>query len=65
MRIHFYIHAEELEYLNKIIKGEIEAGEYQVSIAPSYFENSYLVDISYDDFTRLNDNNTFTSLISL
>ena len=65
MRIHFYIHAEELEYLNKIIKGEMEAEEYQVSIAPSYFENSYLVDISYDDFTRLNDNNTFTSLISL
>jgi hypothetical protein len=24
-----------------------------------------LVDISYEDFTRLNDNNTFTSLISL
>jgi len=65
MRIHFYIHAEELEYLNKIIKGEMEAEEYQVSIAPSYFENSYLVDISYDDFTRLNDNNTFISLISL
>lgn len=65
MRIHFYIHAEELEYLNKIIKGTLEAGEYQVSIAPYYFENSYLVDISYDDFIRLNDNNTFTSLISL
>lgn len=65
MRIHFYIHAEELEYLNKIIKGTLEAGEYQVSIAPHYFENSYLVDISYDDFIRLNDNNTFTSLISL
>ncbi len=65
MRIHFYIHAEELEYLNKIINGKLEVGEYQISIAPSYFENSYLVDISYDDFVRLNDKNTFTTLISL
>lgn len=65
MRIHFYIHIEELEYLNKIIKGELEAGEYHVSISSNYFENSYLVDISYEDFTRLNDNNTFISLISL
>jgi hypothetical protein len=65
MRIHFYVHVEELEYLNKILAEKIEAGEYQISIAPTYFENSYLVDISYDDFIRLNDNNTFTTLISL
>ena len=65
MRIHFYIHVGELEYLNKIIKGEMDADDYQISIAPHYFENSYLVDISYEDFIRLNDNNTFTSLISL
>lgn len=65
MRIHFYIHVEELEYLNKILQGKMEAGEYQISIAPCYFDNAYLVDISYDDFVRLNDNNTFTTLISL
>ena len=55
----------ELEYLNKLIKGKMEAGEYQISISQHAFKNSYLVDISYNDFTRLNDNNTFTSLISL
>jgi hypothetical protein len=65
MRIHFYIHVNELEYLNKIIKNEMETREYQVSISPSYFDNSYLVDISYDDFIRLNDSNTFNTLISL
>lgn len=65
MRIHFYIHTEELEYLNKILCGKMEAGEYQISIAPTYFENSYLVDISYNDFVRLNDSDTFTTLISL
>jgi hypothetical protein len=65
MRIHFYVHLEELEYLNKILQGKMEADEYQVSIAPCYFDNSYLVDISYEDFVRLNDNNTFTTLISL
>jgi len=65
MRIHFYVHTEELEYLNTIIKDNMETGEYPVSIAPTYFENSYLIDISYDDYVRLNDNNTFTTLISL
>lgn len=65
MRIHFYVHVEELEYLNKIINGKIEADEYQISIAQSYFDNSQLVSISYEDFVRLNDNNTFTTLISL
>lgn len=65
MRIQFYVHLEELEYLNKILQGKMEAGEYQISISPCYFDNSYLVDISYEDFVRLNDNNTFTTLISL
>ncbi len=65
MRIHFYIHVEELEYLNKILTEKMEADEYQISIAPTYFENSYLVDISYNDFIRLKDNNAFTTLISL
>jgi hypothetical protein len=65
MRIHFYIHIEELEYLNKILHGKMEAGEYRVSISPMYFENSYLIDISYDDFVRLNDNDQFSTLISL
>ena len=65
MRIYFYIHNEELEYLNKIINGKMETGEYQISISPNYFDNSYYVSISYNDFVRLNDNNTFTTLISL
>lgn len=65
MRIYFYIHVNELEYLNNIISGKVETGEYQVSISPSYFEGSYLVDISYDDFVRLNDTNQFSTLISL
>lgn len=65
MRIHFYVHLDELEYLNKILQGKMEVGEYQVSIAPCYFDNSYLVDIPYDDFIRLNDNKSFTTLISL
>lgn len=65
MRIHFYIHIGELEYLNKIIAGKMEAGEYQISISPYYFNDSYLTSIPYDDFIRLNDNNTFTTLISL
>lgn len=65
MRIHFYVHTEELEYLNKIIQGKTEAGEYRVSVSPTYFKDSYLVDISYDDFVRLNDNNQLDSLISL
>jgi hypothetical protein len=63
MRIHFYIHIEELEYLNKILHSKMEAQEYRVSISPMYFENSYLVDIS--DFVRLNDNYQFSTLISL
>jgi hypothetical protein len=65
MRIHFYVHIEELEYLNKIIYGNMEAGEYRVSISPTYFKGSYLVDISYTDFVRLNDNNQLSTLISL
>lgn len=65
MRIHFYVHIDELEYLNKIINGKMEVDEYQISISPNYFENSYWIGISYDDFVRLNDNNTFTTLISL
>lgn len=65
MRIHFYVHIGELEYLNKILCGKVESDEYQISISSNYFENSYLVDISYNDFIRLNDNNTFTTLISL
>jgi hypothetical protein len=65
MRVHFYIHVNELEYLHKALKGELNAEKYQISIAPNHFENSYLIDISYDDFTKLNDNNTLISLISL
>lgn len=65
MRIHFYIHVNELEYLNKILCANLEFEEYQLSIASNYFENSYLVDISYNDFVRLNDNDIFTTLISL
>lgn len=65
MRIHFYVHSGELEYLDKIIKGKLDANGYPVSISPTYFKDSYLVDISYSDFVRLNDKNTFISLISL
>jgi len=65
MRVHIYVHAEELEYLNKIIKGKVEAGEYKVTISPIYFKDSYLIDMPYSDFVRLNDQKTFTSLISL
>jgi len=65
MRIHFYVHVEELEYLNKIIHGKMEADEYRVSISPMYFVDSYLVDITYDDFVRLKDNNQLDTLISL
>jgi hypothetical protein len=65
MRVHIYVHAEELEYLDKIIKGKAEAGEYKVTISPIYFKDSYLIDMPYSDFVRLNDQKTFTSLISL
>jgi len=65
MRIHIYVHSKELEYLHKAIKGEVEASEFKVSTSPSYFEDSYLVDIPYTDFVRLTDNQTFISLISL
>ena len=65
MRIHFYVHVEELEYLNKIIQGKMEADEYRVSISPMYFADSYLIDIEYDDFVRLKDNNQLDTLISL
>lgn len=65
MKIHFYIHSEELEYLDKIIKGKLNAERYPITISPTYFKDSYLVDISYSDFVRLNDQKTFISLISL
>lgn len=65
MNLHFYIHIEELEYLDKILKGKLEAEEYKITISPIYFKDSYLVVISYSDFVRLNDKNTFISLISL
>lgn len=65
MRIHFYVHVDELEYLNKILTEKIDMDACQISIAPTYFENSYLVDISYDVFMILKDNNVFTTLISL
>lgn len=65
MRIHFYVHVDELEYLNKILTEKIDMDAYQISIASTYFENSYLVDISYDVFTILKDNNVFITLISL
>ena len=65
MKIYFYVHAGELEYLDKIIKGKLDAEAYPVTISPTYFKDSYLVDISYSDFVRLNDKNTFISLISL
>jgi len=65
MKVYFYIHAEELEYLDKIIKGKKEAGEYQISISPTYFSESYFIGIPYSDFVRLNDQKTFISLISL
>jgi len=62
MKIHFFIHVEELEYLNKIINGKLEADEYKITISQTYFKDSYLVSISYSDFVRLNDKNTFISL---
>lgn len=65
MRILFYVNINELEYLNKIIKSKMFESEYQITISPNYFESSYLVDIPYDDFVRLSDNNTFNTLISL
>ena len=65
MKIHFYIHEGELEYLDKIIKGKLDAETYPVTISPTYFKDSYLTGISYSDFVRLNDKNTFISLISL
>lgn len=65
MKIYFYVHSGELEYLDKIIKGKLDAETYPVTISPAYFKDSYLVDISYTDFVRLNDKNTFISLISL
>lgn len=65
MKIHFYIHEGELEYLDKIIKGKLDAEMYPITISPTYFKDSYLIDISYSDYVRLNDKNTFISLISL
>jgi len=65
MKIHFYIHEGELEYLDKIIKGKLDAELYPITISPTYFKDSYLIDISYSDYVRLNDKNTFISLISL
>lgn len=65
MKIYFYVHSGELEYLDKIIKGKLDAETYPVTISPKYFKDSFLVDISYSDFVRLNDKNTFISLISL
>lgn len=65
MKIHFYVHVEELEYLDKIIKGKLNAELYPITVSPTYFKDSYLIDISYSDFVRLNDKNTFISLISL
>ena len=65
MKIYFYVHSGELEYLDKIIKGKLDAETYPVTISPIYFKDSFLVDISYSDFVRLNDKNTFISLISL
>jgi hypothetical protein len=62
MKIHFYIHEGELEYLDKIIKGKLDAELYPITISQTYFKDSYLVDISYSDFVRLNDKNTFISL---
>jgi len=65
MNIHFYVHSEELEYLNKILKGKLDPGNYPITISPTYFKDSFLINISYSDFVRLSDQKTFTSLISL
>lgn len=65
MKIHFYVHANELETLNKLIKGKLDTEKYKVTVSPIYFKDSYLIDISYSDFVRLNDQKIFTSLISL
>lgn len=65
MRVYFYILIEELEYLNKILRGELDADEYKVSILHEYFEGSILTSLPYEDWVRLNDQETFTTLISL
>ena len=65
MKIHFYVNVNELETLNKLIKGKLDTEKNKVTISPVYFKDSYLIDIPYYDFVRLNDQKIFTSLISL
>jgi hypothetical protein len=52
--------------LNKLLqKEQIEPGFEPIKIAANHFEGSYMVDISYDEYVRLNDNEIFISLLLL
>ena len=57
--------AEDFEYLNSIIKNGMATGERKIIIAHSYFKNAYLVNLSYDDFVIIIDNDVLAPIISL
>jgi hypothetical protein len=66
MRVHFYIIQSDIYVLNKLLEKErIEPGGEPIKIAANYFKGSYMVDISHDEYVRLNDNELLISLLSL
>jgi hypothetical protein len=66
MRVHFYIIQSDIYGLNKLLqKEQIEPGSEPIKIAANYFEGSYMVDISHDEYVRLNDNELLISLLLL
>ena len=60
-----YVHIDELDFLNHILNGNVKDIENKISISSIPFKDSYLVDMIYDDFIRLKDNDTFRLLISI
>jgi hypothetical protein len=65
MRIHVYVHIDELDFINQMLNGNTNDIENKISISSVPFKDSYLVDMTYDDFIRLKDNDTFRLLISI
>ena len=64
MKICMYIRRSELEYLYNVIK-DIDSFKTQIDMSATPFNDSIMVSINYEDYTRLNDASVFCYLISL
>jgi hypothetical protein len=57
---------KDISYLNELLlNDQIEAGCQPIKIAANYYTGSYMVDITYNEYVRLNDKEILISLFSL